>query len=95
MYIKYFISLTLAMWLIGHALAQEKAESPKEPQKYKPIKIDVTKDGAYYLRILTWAQLWTTFVDNNPGTIGYDLKPDNSSASIGIRRARMLFYAQM
>ena len=51
----------------------------------------MTEDGSYYLRLLIWAQIWTTLVDNNPGTIGYDLKPDNSSTNIGIRRARMLF----
>jgi len=95
MYFKHFISLILAMWVISHASAQEKTESKKAPQQYKPIKINVTEDGAYYLRIITWAQMWATVVDNNPGTIGYDLKPDNSTANIGIRRARMLFYAQM
>jgi len=89
------ILVATAFLINGNAMAQEKTESKKEPQQYKPIKINVTKDGAYYLRILTWAQIWTTQVDNNPGTIGYDLKPDNSSTNIGIRRARMLFWAQM
>ncbi len=93
---KSVLILVTALFLIhGNAMAQEKTELKKEPQPYKPIKINVTEDGSYYLRVLTWAQIWTTIVDNNPGTIGYDLTPDNTSTNIGIRRARMLFWAQM
>jgi len=93
---KSILLLVVTVFLInGNAVAQEKAKLKKEPQPYKPIKINVTEDGNYYLRILTWAQMWTTLVDNNPGTIGNDLKPNNSSTNIGIRRARMLFWAQM
>ncbi len=93
---KSILILAASVFLIcGNTMAQEKTESKKTPQEYKPIRINVTEDGSYYLRIITWAQMWTTIVDNNPGTIGYDLKPDNSSTNIGIRRARMLFYAQM
>lgn len=95
MYTKYLLSATLASWLVVSATAQEKVEPKKPPQEYKPIRINVTEDGSYYLRIITWAQMWTTIVDNNPGTIGYDLEPEKSSTNIGIRRARMLFYAQM
>jgi biopolymer transport protein ExbD len=64
---------TALFLIIGIASAQEKSELKKEPQKYKPIKINVTEDGAYYLRILTWAQMWATHVDNNPGTVGLRL----------------------
>ena len=92
---KYSIVVTLAMLTLFQALAQEKTDQQKEPQQYKPIRINVTEDGAYYLRIITWAQMWATHVENNPGTIGYDLEDDNASTNIGIRRARMLFYAQM
>ena len=93
---KFILILVTAAFLInGNVIAQEKTEAKKEPQSYKPIKINVTKDGSYYLRVLTWAQIWTTFVNNNPGTLGYDLKPDKTSTNIGIRRARMLFWAQM
>jgi hypothetical protein len=95
MYHKYLVSVLLAVMLIATAAAQEKAVAPKKPLQYKPIKINVSEDGSYYLRVILWAQMWATLVENNPGTIGYDLAPDNSSANIGIRRARMLFYAQM
>jgi len=89
------ISVTLAFLISGNAMAQEKTESQKEPKKYKPIKVNLSEDGSYYLRTLIWSQIWTTLVDNNPGTIDFDQNPDNSSANIGIRRARMLFWAQM
>lgn len=93
---RYILTLVAAVFLIhGNAMAQEKAELKEEPKTYKPLKINVSKDGSYYLRVLTWAQIWTTHVENNPGTLGYDLAPDNTSTNIGIRRARMLFWAQM
>nr|MBP9874937.1 hypothetical protein [Haliscomenobacter sp.] len=68
---KYLLSAILMLWLFNPASAQEKVEPKKAPQAYKPIRINVTEDGAYYLRILTWAQMWATLVENNPGTIGY------------------------
>ena len=90
------VLLGMAIGLIyGNAFAQKDINSEQTEKNYKPMKINVTEDGSYYLRVLTWAQIWTTLVDNNPGTIGYDQKPDASAANIGIRRARMLFYAQM
>ena len=93
---KLITILFIASFLIsGNIMAQEKSESKKEPRTYKPIKINLSEDGEYYLRVLTWAQIWTTLVDNNPGTVGFDMKPDNSSTNIGLRRARMLFWAQM
>lgn len=92
---KYSIVITLIILTLFPALAQEKKEQQKEPLQYKPIKINVTEDGSYYLRIITWAQMWATLNANNPGTIGYDSEPAKTSTNIGIRRARMLFYAQM
>jgi hypothetical protein len=79
MYHKYLVSVLLAVMLIATAAAQEKAVAPKKPLQYKPIKINVSEDGSYYLRVILWAQMWATLVENNPGTIGYDLAPDNSS----------------
>ncbi|MCG8307814.1 MAG: porin [Cytophagales bacterium] len=89
------IVIATVFLISGNMVAQEKAESKKEPKSYKPIRITLSEDGQYYLRVLTWAQIWTTHVNNNPGTIGNDLQPDNTSTNIGIRRARMLFWAQM
>ena len=89
------ILIATVFLMSGNIWAQEKAESKKEPKSYKPIKISLSEDGQYYFRVLTWAQIWATHVDNNPGTIGFDMKPDNTSTNIGIRRARVLFWAQM
>ena len=51
--------------------------------------------GKKYIRFLTWCQTWTTFTDNNPGTVdGYgNLKDD--SLDIGLRRVRFLTYSQL
>ena len=51
--------------------------------------------GKKYIRFLTWAQVWTMFTDNNPGTVDAygDLKDD--SLDIGLRRVRFLSYSQL
>jgi len=51
--------------------------------------------GKKYIRFLTWAQVWTSFTDNNPGTVDAyeDLK--DSSLDIGLRRVRFLTYSQL
>jgi hypothetical protein len=51
--------------------------------------------GKKYIRFLTWAQVWTAFTDNNPGTVDAygDLKDD--SLDIGLRRTRFLTYSQL
>jgi len=93
---KSILIFIVALFLLNeNTLAQEQSESDKSPKSYKPIKLDLSKDGSYYLRTLIWSQIWTTLVENNPGTVGFDRNPDNSSTNIGIRRARMLFWAQM
>lgn len=76
------------------AVAQQKP-TEKKPLVYKPIKFNISEDGSQYFRVITWLQTWTSITENNPGTVGYDSKPLNSSASVAIRRARILFLSQL
>jgi hypothetical protein len=51
--------------------------------------------GKKYIRFLTWAQAWTAFTENNPGTVNaYDELKDNA-LDIGLRRVRFLTYSQL
>lgn len=62
---------------------------------YKPLVLSLSDDGSKYVRFLIWNQMWMRATENNPGTLGVDGLPQNSSTDIGIRRARFLAYAQV
>ncbi|MCH6201702.1 porin [Aquiflexum sp. LQ15W] len=62
---------------------------------YKPLLLKLSDDGSKYVRFLIWNQMWLRSTDNNPGTLGVNGNPKNSSTDIGIRRARFLAYAQV
>ena len=52
-------------------------------------------EGKKYIRFLTWGQVWTSFTENNPGTIDADGDFKDNSLDIGLRRVRFLTYAQL
>ncbi|UQA57677.1 hypothetical protein [Polyangium aurulentum] len=60
----------------------------------KGVKIDLSKDGSRFLRILTWHQFWMRFNEHNPDSVVHGGTPDES-LDIGIRRSRMLFHGQL
>ena len=62
---------------------------------YKPIAFKLNTSGSKYIRLMVWNQLWMRLTENNPGTLGVDGLPRNQSVDIGIRRARILTYAQV
>ncbi|MCL6258525.1 porin [Aquiflexum sp. TKW24L] len=62
---------------------------------YKPLLLKLSDDGSKYVRFLIWNQMWMRSTENNPGTLGVNGNPKNSSTDIGIRRARFLAYAQV
>lgn len=53
------------------------------------------EEGKKYVRFLTWNQVWTTFNDNNPGTVDPFGNLDDTTVGIGLRRTRFLTYAQL
>ncbi len=52
-------------------------------------------EGKKYIRFLTWAQAWTKFTDNNPGTVDDFDELLDDSVDFGMRRARFLAYSQL
>ena len=89
------LALLLLLVLPVAVLAQTELGVPDNMPKYKPLRVNLSEDGSHYFRIITWLQMWAKLTDNNPGTVGNDLKPDPVSFDIGIRRARFLVYAQI
>jgi hypothetical protein len=58
------------------------------------LKIKFNDDGSKYLRVISWAQVWTRYNNNNEGTLRNGAAADNTF-DIGLRRARMLFLSQI
>jgi hypothetical protein len=62
---------------------------------YRPLTLKLTDDGSKYIRFLFWNQLWARATENNPGTLGVEGQPSGQSTDVGIRRARVLAYAEI
>lgn len=70
-------------------------EPPKVDHTYKPLTVNLSEDGSKYVRFIIWNQLWSRYTQNNPGTLDINGQEDPGSFDIGIRRARVLAYAQV
>lgn len=86
----------LAAALSGRAqVVTESAEKQPPKDNYGGgLKIDLNESGSKYFRALLWNQVWVRSNQNNPNTLVNGELKDNTF-DIGIRRARMLFYAQV
>ncbi len=85
----------LSTAIVLNAQTPAATEKPKEDHTYKPITFKLNDDGSKYFRFMFWNQAWLRFNQNNPGTLDYDGEAINNSASVGLRRTRILFYGQV
>lgn len=58
------------------------------------LKIKLNEDGTKYLRVISWAQVWSRYNNNNEGTTRQGVEQD-ATFDVGLRRARMLFLSQI
>jgi hypothetical protein len=58
------------------------------------LKLKANEDGSKYVRFIIWNQFWARYIQNNPGTM-VNGKPEENSFDFGLRRARVLAYAQV
>lgn len=58
------------------------------------LKFNLNEDGSKYMRMIAWNQVWFRSTEMNPGTM-INGESATSSTDIGLRRLRMLFYAQI
>ncbi|MDX2283806.1 MAG: porin [Bacteroidia bacterium] len=59
------------------------------------LKVNLNEDGSRYFRFIVWNQMWTRYIQNNPGTASAAGTEQKSTVDIGLRRARILAYAQL
>lgn len=62
---------------------------------YKPLTLKLDDEGSKYIRFIVWNQMWARLTENNPGTLGITGLPSNNSSDIGVRRARVLAFAEI
>lgn len=58
------------------------------------LKIKINEDGSKYLRVISWAQVWSRYNYNNEGTTRQGAEQE-ATFDVGLRRARMLFLSQI
>ncbi len=58
------------------------------------LKIKFNDDGSKYLRVISWAQVWTRYNVNNEGTTRQGALQD-ATFDVGLRRARVLLLSQI
>jgi hypothetical protein len=58
------------------------------------LKINIDQNGSKYVRFIIWNQIWSRAIEMNPASV-VNGQPVDWLYDIGIRRARMLAYAQI
>jgi len=85
--------------LVNQLFAQDTIPSQKAgdlvDHTYKPLTLKLNEEGSKFIRFIVWNQMWARVTENNPGTLNVNGMPSNTSSDIGIRRARMLAYAEI
>ena len=72
------------------------APAPTKSAPYgNGLRIDLSPDGAKYIRFITFHQIWTRYTQNNSGTLRAPGKPQEGQVDVGIRRSRLILLAQL
>jgi hypothetical protein len=70
--------------------------APPLPEPYgSGLRVNLSSDGAKYLRFITWSQVWVRYNQNNTGTLRAPSKPKNDQLDFSLRRSRLLVLAQL
>lgn len=81
-----FLLIALVVGHLSHGQGSEEYGSG--------LKINIDQTGSKYVRFIIWNQIWTRAMELNPGSV-VNGQPTDWYFDIGIRRARMLAYAQI
>lgn len=85
---RIYFSIFYILIFPGISLAQT-------PQKNKgEMRLDLSEDGAHYLKWTFSNQVWLRYNDSNPGSTVMN-EPATESFDIGLRRTRIQFFGQL
>lgn len=77
---------------LGSLASTAQAQGAKEYGK--GVRLDLNPDQGQYFRFITWMQLWSRYIENNPGTL-VDGEEQDSTWDVGLRRVRFLGYGKL
>ena len=80
---------------IREELKRRDAKAKDSSEYGRGMTLVLDDEGKKYIRFLTWGQVWTSFTENNPGTVDTDGDLKENSLDIGLRRVRFLTYSQL
>lgn len=93
---KHFVLFALLLaFLSSIAISQNKTGYFGENHDYKQMKINIDESGDKYIRFITWLQMWGKYTETNPGYTDYKGEAVDNTLDFGVRRARILAYAQV
>lgn len=70
------------------------AQAQKSGSYGNGLRMDLDDEGDFYVRFLTWHQVWTRYIEFNPGTTVQG-EPKSSTFDIALRRSRFLLYSAL
>ncbi|MCH7403268.1 porin [Belliella kenyensis] len=94
-YALMFLASTGTAQQITSKSPSEKGNEDFVDHTYKPLTLKLDEEGNKYIRFLFWNQMWTRAIQNNPGSLDFAGNPQKYTTDIGIRRARVLAYAEI
>jgi len=86
---KFLIAACLSCFLFRTPALAQNSE-----QYGSGLKLNLNTEGSKYVRFILWNQIWARYTQTNPGTM-VNGTPETSTMDVGIRRARLLAYAQI
>lgn len=88
------VGTALAATVLALAVVPSTAQADDGPPAVPALKLNLTDDGDYWVRFITWHQIWIRQQQQNPGTT---VNGDDRDWSwdLGIRRSRFLVLAQI
>lgn len=91
---KIIRKLVLSLCVLGASVPVDSFAQGGGEAYGKGVRLELSEDGKRYFRFITWLQMWTRFMEMNPGS-AVNGEATDFEADVALRRARMLAYGQI
>lgn len=87
-------SLAVVVALLGIVAVPTLLQAQGSDHYGSGVVVKLNDNGSKFLRLITWHQVWTRYMEHNPGSF-INLAPTASSWDIGLRRSRFLILGKL
>lgn len=84
---KFFFFIAVGIITLSVYGQADATAPPPIDHSYKPLMLKFDETGKKFIRFITWHQIWTRFIKNNPGTLDVNGEVVDNTFDIGIRRS--------